>query len=346
MDYTNNMFRRVLLTLTALFCFNLLGCAGPTTPFGAPNSSDRTKVDSQRDNERVHITPDRQVYHQSDDIEVTIDDSEGVPPYSQLNVLYQGYDVTESVLARAKSYASPNSLRLDIPKIRIRPDRKNDIQFVYRRSAYSPPIVKEYDRPACTLFEDREIQEFGEFKVSKDVAKAILKVSNEMQFNPGLLAGIVAQESSYNPRASSKAGAAGLMQLTPMAALDVKSELKRKSENRVPAAMSAEIIKDENLDWRFDPEKSLRAGVVYLNHLDRYWSRKKFSSNFSKSMNPELKRTEAVLASYNAGSESIRKTIQLHGRDWLTKTQYSETKRYVPMIMSYCYHFSKEKELK
>jgi membrane-bound lytic murein transglycosylase F len=101
-----------------------------------------------------------------------------------------------------------------------------------------------------------------------------------------LLAAVVYQESKFNPRGESWAGARGLMQLMP--------ETARRFGAR-----------DLN-----DPKQSMTAGVGYLKYLDRYWSR---------SIPDSTERLKFVLASYNAGLSHILDAKKL-------TEKYSESK--------------------
>lgn len=83
----------------------------------------------------------------------------------------------------------------------------------------------------------------------------------------GLLHAVVQVESGYNPRAVSRVGAAGLMQLMPATA-------KRFG------------VRD-----RFDPAQNLRGGAAYLAWLSQH-----FDGNL-----------ELVLAAYNAGEGAVRR---------------------------------------
>jgi membrane-bound lytic murein transglycosylase F len=87
-----------------------------------------------------------------------------------------------------------------------------------------------------------------------------------------LLAAVVYQESQFDPEGESWAGAKGLMQLMP--------ETARRFG-----------VSNPN-----DPNQSIRAGVNYLKHLDRYWQRE---------ISDEQARIKFVLASYNAGLSHI-----------------------------------------
>ena len=94
----------------------------------------------------------------------------------------------------------------------------------------------------------------------------ILQTANRYQVDPALVHAIVMAESEYNPRAVSKRGARGLMQL-------------------MPATAAALGVKDS-----FNPEQNLDGGVRY----------------FKKLMNRFDGDVELALAAYNAGSRKVR----------------------------------------
>lgn len=82
-----------------------------------------------------------------------------------------------------------------------------------------------------------------------------------------LLRAVIRVESGYNPRAVSRAGAVGLMQLMPLTA------------------------RRFGVHDRFDPEQNLRGGAAYLA-----WLMQRFSGDL-----------ELVLAAYNAGEGAVRR---------------------------------------
>ena len=94
-----------------------------------------------------------------------------------------------------------------------------------------------------------------------------------------LLASVAWHESHFNPRAHSRAGACGVMQLMPKTASKY--------------GLDSETI------W--DPQANIEAGVQYLSLLQDKWS---FIST-------ESERTKFVLASYNAGHGSVFKARRL-----------------------------------
>ena len=94
----------------------------------------------------------------------------------------------------------------------------------------------------------------------------VLKAANRYQVDPALVKAIIMAESSYNPRAVSKKGAKGLMQLMPTTA------------------------KALGVEDSFNPEHNINAGVKYFKHL----------------MNQFDGDTRLALAAYNAGSRKVR----------------------------------------
>ena len=95
----------------------------------------------------------------------------------------------------------------------------------------------------------------------------IKKAADRYEIDPALVKAIIMAESNYNPRAISKMGARGLMQLMPA---------------------TAEALGVEDC---FNPEHNIHGGVRYFRQLlDR------FDDNI-----------ELALAAYNAGSRKVRK---------------------------------------
>jgi len=94
----------------------------------------------------------------------------------------------------------------------------------------------------------------------------VLKAANRHKVDPAMVMAIIMAESSYNPKAISKKGAKGLMQLMPTTARSLG-------------------VKDI-----FDPEHNINAGVRY----------------FKKLLNQFDGDIELALAAYNAGSRKVR----------------------------------------
>jgi len=97
-----------------------------------------------------------------------------------------------------------------------------------------------------------------------------------------VLAGLVRQESAWNPRARSTAGALGLTQLLP----DTAGELARQLPGFSPAGDL------------FDPARNLTLGGALLAR----W-RRAFGGSWT-----------AALANYNAGEKRVREVWEANGR--------------------------------
>lgn len=100
------------------------------------------------------------------------------------------------------------------------------------------------------------------------------------------------QESGLDPRAVSRSGAIGLMQLLPSTA------------------------KDMQCDDPYDPEQNLRAGVRYLD-----WLRTNF---FADPELDEIERMDFILAAYNAGPGNVRKWRKLAPERGLDPNRWRE----------------------
>lgn len=126
-----------------------------------------------------------------------------------------------------------------------------------------------------------------------------------------LVLALIRQESAFDPRAVSSAGAMGLMQLMPGTAADM-------------AALLGEPFDLNRLTG--DPDYNLRLGRAYLQAmLDRY-------EDF----------LPLALAAYNAGPGRVDTWLERHGDprrgeiatvDWIELIPFEETRHYVPAVI-------------
>ena len=133
--------------------------------------------------------------------------------------------------------------------------------------------------------------------------------------DPAMVAAIVFQESSFDDRRTSAAGAAGLMQILPSTASWIEAQ-----EQPYPPATGLpgpEAITPERL---IDPEINIALGCWYLRYLiDRFGS------------------ADAALAAYNSGAENVDRWIadaRAVGRDFnpVLDIPYRETRDYVVRV--------------
>jgi soluble lytic murein transglycosylase len=135
--------------------------------------------------------------------------------------------------------------------------------------------------------------------------ETLISSSKENGLDPVLVAALIRQESNFNPRATSPAGARGLMQLMP----DVGQGLA-----------SSKGIAPWNAEMLYDPAVNIKLGTAHLKALVRKY--------------PEVVKQ---LAAYNAGESRVEK--------WSTKTgaadpevfteriPFVETRDYVRIIL-------------
>jgi soluble lytic murein transglycosylase-like protein/TolA-binding protein len=137
--------------------------------------------------------------------------------------------------------------------------------------------------------------------------QAIEKNARERGLPPSLVAGIIRQESAFDRRAQSWAGARGLMQIMPATAKEWAGKLDMR---HTPERL-------------FDPEYSIKLGSAYFDYvLDR------FDGN-----------VELALAGYNGGPNRIKRLWREAGADeqeldhFLESLDISESQAYVKRIL-------------
>jgi soluble lytic murein transglycosylase len=132
-----------------------------------------------------------------------------------------------------------------------------------------------------------------------------LEVSTFDGLDPLFVGALIMAESDWNPRAFSRVGARGLMQLMPA------------TGRRVADSIGVGVSSDDQL---FDPTLNLKLGVAYLGELSR-----RFEG-----------RLPLVLASYNAGEDQVSRWWSKRGGDdieeFIANIPFRETRRYVQRV--------------
>ncbi|MEM7108163.1 MAG: transporter substrate-binding domain-containing protein [Bacteroidota bacterium] len=142
------------------------------------------------------------------------------------------------------------------------------LEQIKRQPTYNVVYNKYYKSPRSSLI--RASSDFSSISGQKiSPYDDLIKIAaDSIGWDWRLLAAQIYQESKFDPKVKSWAGAIGLMQLVP--------ETGRRFGARVLT----------------DPSQSINAGTAYIKHLDKLWS---------KSVTDEWERKKFILASYNVG---------------------------------------------
>jgi RHS repeat-associated protein len=112
------------------------------------------------------------------------------------------------------------------------------------------------------------------------------KIAIERKVPPGVLKGMIMQESGWNDKAKSGVGAVGLTQLMPRTAMELGLKVNPTS------------------DERLDPAKNIDAGTRYLKQM---YDRMPEGAN-------EVERWRLALAAYNCGAGNVNKALKQAGK--------------------------------
>jgi soluble lytic murein transglycosylase len=205
-------------------------------------------------------------------------------------------DAAHAELDRALE-AAPTSPRLNLAKAKLYRAREDNIQAlnVLKRSFpdYSQMQPEELTRDEWDVFYPLAYWD------------TITQEARAKNLDPYTVAGLIRQETVFNPRAVSPANAYGLMQLLPSTA---RLTAKRYGVDEPATAESL-----------FDPRLNIRLGTSYLREqLDKYG------------------RIEYVAAAYNAGPGRLaewRATLPLQIDEWDEAIPFKETRGYVQGVV-------------
>lgn len=346
-----------LFSILILAC--LLGsCAGPTNPFGAEVLiSDTFKIDDKKFHSHNEITmsstPDRQYYNSAYDLKISIKDPNFDINTFKYDVVYNNkklnrwFKSEEIIFPKNKQ----GSIDIHFKNLSILPGNINKIAFIYYPSGTREPVIHKLRVPECSKEYQNKQMNISPFKVNRDMAKDISSISKEYDYNSSLIAALIAQESSFNPKAISFAKALGLTQITPIAHEEI-SKIKKEWEiypkfKKLPflnlkTKVITKII-NKNNDWRLDNKKSIEGGVLYLNYLNSYWTTPEKKELLKAIFKEDIPVTDIMLASYNSGAFRVKKSLKRNKKDWLFDRSLNEARKYVMNIKSYCYAFNQEK---
>jgi soluble lytic murein transglycosylase len=135
--------------------------------------------------------------------------------------------------------------------------------------------------------------------------------STSESIDKALVFAIARQESAFDPRALSGAGARGLMQMMP--------DTARRTAQRFNVPFEVSRLTE-------DAAYNARLGAAHLNELSDDWAGSLI----------------LMAASYNAGGGNVRKWVEAYGDprkasvdpiDWVERIPFSETRNYVQRVM-------------
>lgn len=169
---------------------------------------------------------------------------------------------------------------------------------------YSPEVLKEVRQQEAYLFSSRSVRR-RIFSPMLDRKGGIIshydgffmQYCQAIRWDWRLMAAQCYQESTFDPNATSWAGAKGLMQIMPTTA----------DHLGLPRNQMC------------DPEKNIAAAAKYLGELDRTFS----------DIPDRRERTNFILAAYNGGAHHIRDAMALCRRDGGNAHQWSHVEPYV-----------------
>ena len=370
MNRTHRQYRIQLVLLLVLA--GCIGCVGPTTPLGAVDSPARghptaapadpqlpavlpelqaPAPDPLSQRAAILFSPENQRVHGPYTWRVLVLDPSGRAPadLSRVRLFYNDLEVTKAATAQFRvhqksiTHAGQPALQLEMPHLRLDPMEEHRIRVEYTTST-GQPLVARYAFPILAGLGGQEpLATTAPFRIDPELQGSIEDASGEFRVNPVVLAALIAQESSFNPHALSRARALGLTQVTHLTEPDIARQFpgwprnprlgrfsQRELRNLIPS-----VINRGN-EWRLDPEKSIRGGAFYLGYLrDRLQAESNRPYLDNVGTNRERLVAEASLAAYNSGLNRILYMMKTHGPEWLEQKQTREAKRYVRKILSY-----------
>ena len=134
------------------------------------------------------------------------------------------------------------------------------------------------------------------------------RASHKGGISPSLLKAITRQESAYDPKAKSSAGARGLMQLMP------------RTARLVARRMNVKLAGDDSL---YEPLMNIQLGSFHIA-----WLLERYKGN----------RPQAI-AAYNAGESRVDRWLKerdgLPIENWIETIPFKETRNYVKNVLAF-----------
>lgn len=342
----------ILLLLLSVF----YSCAGPTNPFGGDvfiSEEFQITKSFKHSHIDIHMSPDRQYYNSPYDLSIKIFDPNFHIKNFKYEIVYNNKKLNRWL--KSEEILIPKNKKepvvISFKNLSLLPGNINKIAFLYYPNGEKFPVVHRLEVPECLKEVAQNEINISPFEISQNMKTDIINIANKYQYNPSLVAALIAQESSFNTHALSVAKALGLTQVTPVAHREiarVKEDWKIYPRfSKLPFLnlkyrLRTNLINSEN-DWRLDPEKSIEGGIIYLNYLTQYWSSPEKTEILLNTFAEDIPMTDILLASYNSGAYRVKKAILSKKKHWLFDENLNEARKYVMNIKSYCYAFNQGK---
>jgi soluble lytic murein transglycosylase len=220
---------------------------------------------------------------------------EAIKRADELNVV--GLDELAHAELDRELESAPASPRINLAKARIHRHRGENLE-AFRTLARSFPDYSQMEVGELTPAQWDAFYPLAHWDI-------IVEESRAKSLDPYTVAGLIRQESVFNPRAASHADAYGLMQLI----MPTARAMARRSGVSLPASNY------DAIQALFDPRANIKLGTLYLrDNLDKFG------------------RIEYVAAAYNAGpgrAVTWRATLPAEMDEWAEAVPFRETKQYV-----------------
>lgn len=332
-----------------------MSCAGPTNPFGGDifiSEKFTLDQDFKREDIKLTFSPGRQYYNSPHDLKIKLIDPNFDIKNFKYEIIYNNkklnrwFKTEEIKFPKLKS----DPIVISFKNLSILPGNINKIQFLYYPNGSRFPVVHNLNIPECLKDFKPDKLNITPFRITNQLENNIKVLSGKYNYNPSLVAALIAQESSFNPKAVSFARALGLTQVTPTAHQEIQRYKKEwfiypkfrdLSLNTIKSQLKQNQINAKN-DWRLDEKKSIEGGIIYLNYLLSYWSTPDKTAILSQVFKNDIPKIDILLASYNSGAYRVKKSILKNQENWLFDKKLKEARKYVMNIKSYCYSFNED----
>jgi len=196
----------------------------------------------------------------------------------------------------------------DSPKLNLRLAE----HYSRRGDPFQATIVLRRGYPDIYSYKDEELpREAWEIFFPVVEWQTIKQEARRYGIDPYTAAGLIRQESVFNPNAISRVGARGLMQLMP------------ETGRLVAKRQGGDAITTADL---FNPQLNIRLGMNYLAQ-----------------MLGQFGRIEYAAAAYNAGPGRAKRWIAERGNldieDWIESIPFTETRGYVQGVLRYSQNY-------